>query len=964
MSIIINPRGRLVEVDDPQEVQRLLDRGYRIASPERARELRTTASTTELSDDSIYFVAPAPGVGGYAAAGIEIEKQLRLHGFQVERIYRGQKIGLVYNSPIHLRQLQTPVKVLYSMFESDKIPLTWADDCRLADKIFTPSKFAQAAFAARGIESEVLPLGYNDEIFRFEPKHRLPSDIFTFLHFDAFNTRKGWDIVFKAFNQEFRKAEPVRLILKTTRESLPFPIPRSQYPNIEVLRGNYPAPELAKLLHNSDCFVFPSRGEGFGHPPLEALATGTPVIIPNGSGMAEYFNPEYFEEVKIEGERPALYAEYRGQDVGKMIEPSQVDLSHKMRGIFEHSAAAFQKAEAGATWVQKYTFRNTGELLARKIREIQKLPVLKVNNNPKLSIIVLTYNALDFTKRCLQKISQNTREDYELIIIDNASTDETPEFLQTVKGAKIVLNKKNHGVAAGRNQGILRATGEFIVFLDNDTEVGPGWDQRLLSHFQNPEIGIVGHSGNRVLSLNPLKFTHPLEDGVRSGIVDVVAGYCFAFPRSLVDLIGNQLEKMPYPRFWHEDLEFCLRAKKIGKLTLLDKDIPIQHHEHQSMNGDLHDQQNQAGFYENAAFIPKAQAEKNILYFNCDYNGAQATDAYSRILTPLSRELRKLGLLVLINKKIPSGIRSFDLCNAFDIFYQGNRLVYLHQENDRAPQNWQSALRPVDVVIAPSDHLADALNSDKIHRKLPLAGIDFEVFNLKVKPLPDFYPGKFKFLMLGAAQPRKNTMKLIDLFLAEFQNDSDVLLIIKSGGYGQRAAVDEYLAKVKAGDKIVHIFEEWDEKYLARVYRTVALQGAYVHPHRAECFGLPLLEASACGCKLGTTGWGGPKSTLKGICGVTFFSYRLVPSIFHNNPGEPFYAPGESPLWAEPDEGEIRAWLRKTKNEEPLEVNEQGWNYNLLYQKFGYPYLAKRFNTYLDKFREGKIVLEKTPQAK
>ena len=81
----------------------------------------------------------------------------------------------------------------------------------------------------------------------------------------------------------------------------------------------------------------------------------------------------------------------------------------------------------------------------------------------KLSIITLTYNNLSYTKKFIESLYKYT-QDFELIIVDNGSTDGTVEYLKTLNSVKLILNKENLGFSKGNNQGIGIAEGEYIGF--------------------------------------------------------------------------------------------------------------------------------------------------------------------------------------------------------------------------------------------------------------------------------------------------------------------------------------------------------------------------------------------------------------------------------------------------------------------------------------------------------------------
>ena len=109
-----------------------------------------------------------------------------------------------------------------------------------------------------------------------------------------------------------------------------------------------------------------------------------------------------------------------------------------------------------------------------------------------LSIILLTYNNLNSTRKCIESLYKHTTN-FNLIIVDNASTDGTIEYLKNIrkKNKNIVLSfqKKNLGIVKGRNHAYkkisyyLFPSAEYIFFLDNDQEVLPGWQQSYMEFF-------------------------------------------------------------------------------------------------------------------------------------------------------------------------------------------------------------------------------------------------------------------------------------------------------------------------------------------------------------------------------------------------------------------------------------------------------------------------------------------------
>jgi GT2 family glycosyltransferase len=119
------------------------------------------------------------------------------------------------------------------------------------------------------------------------------------------------------------------------------------------------------------------------------------------------------------------------------------------------------------------------------------------------SIVVVTYDGLPYNRLCLETVLGHAGDDdLELIVVDNGSRDGTAEYLARMSGAdarlRVLLNGRNAGFAAACNQGLGLAGGEYLVLLNNDTMVPPGWLPRLIAHLRNPEVGLVGPVTNRI----------------------------------------------------------------------------------------------------------------------------------------------------------------------------------------------------------------------------------------------------------------------------------------------------------------------------------------------------------------------------------------------------------------------------------------------------------------------------------
>jgi GT2 family glycosyltransferase/glycosyltransferase involved in cell wall biosynthesis len=116
------------------------------------------------------------------------------------------------------------------------------------------------------------------------------------------------------------------------------------------------------------------------------------------------------------------------------------------------------------------------------------------SKKPLVSVIIPIYGQIDYTLRCLISIAANLPNvQFEVIVVDDCSPDKSFKVLKNIKGIKLIKNKKNQGFIRSCNAGALIAKGQYLHFLNNDTEVTPGWlDELLLTFDQFPGTGFVG----------------------------------------------------------------------------------------------------------------------------------------------------------------------------------------------------------------------------------------------------------------------------------------------------------------------------------------------------------------------------------------------------------------------------------------------------------------------------------------
>lgn len=115
------------------------------------------------------------------------------------------------------------------------------------------------------------------------------------------------------------------------------------------------------------------------------------------------------------------------------------------------------------------------------------------SKSPLVSIIILNWNKPNDTKYCVDSIRQQTYKNYEIIVVDNGSTDNSLEILESIPDIKLIKNPKNRGFTGGHIDGLSASKGKFIFVLNNDAVVDKNYIQKALSILEgDPNIAIVG----------------------------------------------------------------------------------------------------------------------------------------------------------------------------------------------------------------------------------------------------------------------------------------------------------------------------------------------------------------------------------------------------------------------------------------------------------------------------------------
>ncbi len=192
------------------------------------------------------------------------------------------------------------------------------------------------------------------------------------------------------------------------------------------------------------------------------------------------------------------------------------------------------------------------------------------------SIIIATFNQVEYTRQCVESVRRFTDEPYEIIFVDNGSTDGTARYLESVAGAKLVRNQANRGFPAAVNQGIAAAAGDQILLLNNDTIMTTGWLGRMIAALRSdPKIGLVGPCSNSVGGEQRVDAHYDSLPGLDAfawerskahdgAIEDThrLIGFCLLIRRAVIDEIGLLDERFGIGCY--EDDDYCVRGSPLA----------------------------------------------------------------------------------------------------------------------------------------------------------------------------------------------------------------------------------------------------------------------------------------------------------------------------------------------------------------------------------------------------------------
>lgn len=212
--------------------------------------------------------------------------------------------------------------------------------------------------------------------------------------------------------------------------------------------------------------------------------------------------------------------------------------------------------------------------------------------HPRASLVMVTWNALEWSRRAIASIVEYTNPPYELIVVDNGSADGTREFLRALSGATAILNDSNLGFGVAATLGANRARAPIIVFMNNDLVTGPDWLEPLCARIErDPRVAVAGSA---ILKLDG-KLDHAgallSQDGwsIHYGDGDDPDRAEYAFPRRCDYVTGACIAVRTnlfhetggfdpwFETLYFEETDLCLRLGSRGWKVMYEPESRVSH---------------------------------------------------------------------------------------------------------------------------------------------------------------------------------------------------------------------------------------------------------------------------------------------------------------------------------------------------------------------------------------------------
>ncbi|MCW3053740.1 MAG: hypothetical protein JWN14_2910, partial [Chthonomonadales bacterium] len=909
-------------------------------------------------------LALAPEPWGDAVA-LPLEDQKRLDARRIPTAAPAEL--LVSNTlPGLLRKSENArFQIARTVFETDRLPAGWANLFNSMDRIWVHSPFNQETFARSGVDANkiaIIPESIDAARFTAESEPwPLPgNEPFKFLSLFDWSLHKGWDVLLEAFARAFGDNPQVGLFLKTWSSShysledilhqadahLLSRLGRGlvEFSNIHIWQETLAATDMPRLYHAVDCFVIPTRCEGWCRPLMEAMAAGLPTIATAWGGQTAFHNsqvgyPLKYELVPVSSVGAQELPIYAGH---YWAEPSLPDLQRLMSHVVGKQAAAQKKGQiAQKSIARDYDRPVVAGILQKELAYCREL----ARSNPRPAVVSAA-------------TPQATPPTSDAILIQSAAGEHT-NLLKITRAHHEAYARRHHIDFVCRMeaqqqerpatwdkillvlQALRSGKWEYVIWLDADTLIVDSAADLRKALPPDIWLGMVKHG-------NPPWFN--------AGAI-----YIRNTPKSLA-FFEEVWNTFPAEHFWEDNMAIIRvlgfdptrwqGVAVIGDewnstrfMNVVDNAVvkawhgggPVEHRA-DLMQAEFQRLMGQTSDHAAIRQAPPHRPASNPLQLN----SARPVDFRKVLGRPLrvrwEGDQNVLSSLAYVNRELCLGLLAAGDVELSITMREDSRSAIQATTDPRFPELFACASRPLSgppdvtvrhhyppnwrpveagklVVIQPWEnshlperewvhgaiHHADEIwaNSRFVRDVYARSGVPAE----KVFLLPHgvrtevFTPdgpafllptGKTtRFLFVGGTLHRKGADLLLQAYLRAFTPEEDVCLIVKDMGtrtFYRGQNLGEAFQRAQADPAVPEVLyydNDFSEAQLAALYRSVS---CVVLPYRGEGFGLGPFEGMACGVVPIVTAGGPTDDYVADRFGLRVPSRQIpIPSL-RNNP--------------------------------------------------------------------------------